>query len=410
MFRLDLQSETGRPIFSPSKATADEEEAARKKAEEDAEERAVTAEDEKRRSRTRPPLELDVQAPRDNSGELILKRREVHSGRAISVSTVEWSVAENMATPTSVLEGFMWDKEAEVDRFRERVPLANLVSQCRQSSMDPTMMKPRDWAGCLKLAASQNQFVIVPECKRVDPASGSLRKRYDLTKLVKQFTLAGAPSISVNCDGILFGGSLEDLRKAREAAAAAAVEMSDSEGIVVPPILASDLILYPYQLYKLRLAGADAVNLITGALASKDLLYLTKIASGLQLQTVATVTTEVQIKDIATLPKGSISGLIVSNRELEDFSFDMSGDQALRLLRSHALQEFRSKHGDDVPVLVEGRVGIIETSDKSGNASAANYLEALKEAGASGAVVGGGLALDQAEDGKQRLELLMESC
>jgi indole-3-glycerol phosphate synthase len=350
---------------------------------------------------------LDKQAPRDNSGELILKRREVHSGRAISVSTVEWSVAENMATPTSVLEGFMWDKETEVDRFRERVPLANLVSQCRLSAMDPSIMKPRDWVGALKLAISQKDFVIIPECKRVDPAGGSLRKRYDLTKLVEQFTQAGAPSITVNCDGILFGGSLDDLQKAREAAAAAAIEMSTSEGIVVPPILASDLILYPYQLYKLRLAGADAVNLITGALAGKDLLYLTKIASALQLQTLATVTTEVQIKDITNLPEGSINGLIVSNRELEDFSFDMSGEQALRLLRSDALKEFRSKHGDDVPVLIEGRVGIIETSDENDKASAANYVEALKEAGASGAVVGGGLALDHAEDGKERLESLM---
>ena len=63
-----------------------------------------------------------------------------------------------------------------------------------------------------------------------------------------------------------------------------------------------------------------------------------------------------------------------------------------------------------MPVLIEGWADIIKTNEESGNTSAANYLEALKEAGASGAVVVGGLALDQAEDGKKRLELLMESC
>jgi len=49
----------------------------------------------------------EVEAPRSDDGELILKRREIHSGRAISVSTVQWSVAEKTATPTSALEGWM---------------------------------------------------------------------------------------------------------------------------------------------------------------------------------------------------------------------------------------------------------------------------------------------------------------
>jgi indole-3-glycerol phosphate synthase len=350
-------------------------------------------------------LELNEKAPRDDNGELILRRREIHSGRAISVSTVEWSVAEKTATPTSVLEGFMWDKETEVDRFRERVPLANLVSQCRLSSMDPTKAKPRDWASSTRLAISEGDgFIVIPECKRIEPASGSLRKRYDLSKLVKNFTMAGASSLSVNCDGVLFGGSLDDLKKAREASSSAAVAMSDSDGVVVPPLLASDLILYPYQLYQLRLAGADAVNLITGALARKDLLYLTKIASSLQLQTLATVTSETQINDVTDLSAGSISGLIISNRDLEDFSFDMTGEQALSLLKSDALKSFREKHGHDVPVLVEGRVGIIKGNDGTAN----SYTEALKKAGASGAIVGGGLAIES-EDAQERLESLLKT-
>lgn len=95
----------------------------------------------------------------------------------------------------------------------------------------------------------------------MEPGSGSLRKRYDIMKLTKEFTLAGVPAISVNCDGILFGGSLDDVTRAREGPAKAAMASNVSEdGVIVPPILASDLLLYPYQLYKLRLAGADAVN------------------------------------------------------------------------------------------------------------------------------------------------------
>ena len=66
----------------------------------------------------------------------------------------------------------------------------------------------------------------------------------------------------------------------------------------------------------MRLAGADAVNLVVGALETKDLVYLTKIASSLQMQSLVTVTSAVQVKNLDVLSPNSISGLIVSNREV----------------------------------------------------------------------------------------------
>jgi indole-3-glycerol phosphate synthase len=331
-------------------------------------------------------------APRAPNGELRLKRREVHAGRALTVSTVEWSVADNAATPTSTLEGFMWDKETEVDRFRERVPLSNLVSQCRLSQADPTVPKPRDWVGPILRRTQKGEFAIIPECKRIEPASGSLRKRYDVPKLANQFVKAGVSAMAVNCDPVLFGGSLEDLTSAREASSFAAAELATEDGVEVPPILASDLILYPYQLYKLRLAGADAVNLIGGALATKDLLYLTKIAASLQIQCLVTCTSEVQIEALLKLSKGSIHGLILSNRDLEDFSFDMTGRQALGLLKSDALARLREHHGENLLILVEGRVGLIEGINAKGDPDIKAYLQELEGAGAVGAIIGGALA------------------
>ena len=313
---------------------------------------------------------------------MTLKRREVHSGRALTVSTVEWSVAENIAIPTSVLEGFMWEKETEVDRFRERVPLSNLVSQWRLSTIDPSKPGPRDWIGPIKEALNNNDFVIIPECKRMEPTTGSLRKRYNIPKLVKQLTIARAPALSVNCNAILHGGKLDDITTAREASDSAAVSQAsqndtqeDDEdeddhlhdvGVVSLPIMASDLILYPYQLYKLRLAGADAANLQVAALEGKDLMYMTKIATSLQMQLVASVTSEIQIAKVTKLSpdNNSIRALVVSNRNMENFSFDETGKQALQLLKSSAMEDFRSKH-KDVIILVEGRVGIIEHESSS---------------------------------------------
>lgn len=124
----------------------------------------------------------------------------------------------------------------------------------------------------------------------------------------------------------MFGGSLDDVTKAREgtpkmvldSAGNLVPEKSTSEDELppIPPILASDLLLYPYQLYKIRLVGADAVNLIVGALASKDLVYLTKIASSLQMQSLLTVTSIAQLQRVMVLPPNSFDGLVVSNRQV----------------------------------------------------------------------------------------------
>ena len=400
-----IGSRSNRPVYSPVIAAKDEAAETDRKAAQEAETQRIAAEDDKRQHRLRAlGLGSPEAAPRSEDGELILKRREVHAGRALTVSTVEWSVAEKTAKPSSVLEGYMWDKETEVDRFRERVPLANLVSQCRLSANDPTALKPRDWIKPLR-DAFPDGFVIIPEMKRSEPTTGSLRKKYDLEKLAKSFVKSEVPVLCVNCDQVLFGGSLEDVTTVRQTTTNAAIEQASEDGVVVPPILASDLLLYPYQLYKLRLAGADAVNLIVGALEKKDLIYLTKIASTLQLQTLVTVTSEAQLRNLSVLPKGSFVGIIVSNRELEDFSFDMTGEQALRLLRSDALRSLLEIHGSDTPVIVEGRVGIITRRGEGGEESESAYVAAVKEAGANAAIIGGGLAVE-GSDAFQRLQTL----
>jgi len=139
-----------------------------------------------------------------------------------------------------------------------------------------------------------------------------------------------------------------------------------------------------------------------GALTGKDLLYLTKIASNLQMQIIASVTSEVQIRAIAKLSPGSVAALVVSNRNLETFGFDESGEQALQLLQGDALKEFKNLH-TDVPILAEGRVGITQREG-----STEKYLTMLKEAGAVGAIVGGALATQ--DNGSKSYELLSSEC
>jgi len=398
-----FRSKSNRPVFSPRRAREEAAGAASAQVRDAAMDSKLAAEDAKRIQLTKSfgDTLAGEAAPRAPNGELIVRRREIHSGRAMSVSTVEWSVAEKTAKPTSALEGYMWEKETQVDRLRERIPLALLMSNTKAAMMDPTRPRPRDWIGSVRrsLAESEGGFVVIPECKRMEPASGSLRRRYDLPGLVRHITASGAPAMSVNSDGVMFGGTMEDITSAREASAAAAASLDaeggGGDGVATPPILASDLLLYPYQLYKLRLAGADAVSLVVGAVEQKDLLYLTKIASTVGLQVVASVTTEVQVGMLNLLSPGSVAAVVVSNRDLETYEFDTTGDQALRLLGSDELAAFRERNPDAL-VLAEGRVGIIERTDEDGGG--VSYAGQLREGGASGAIVGGALATVKDED------------
>ena len=101
------------------------------------------------------------------------------------------------------------------------------------------------------------------------------------------------------------------------------------------------------------------------------------------------LTSEVQLQRVIKLSAGGVDCLSLSNRNLEDFSFDLTGDQALNLLKSSSIEEFHEKHAD-VPILVEGRVGIIASSET--DSFGQTYLKAIIDAGATGVIMGEGLS------------------
>lgn len=85
----------------------------------------------------------------------------------------------------------------------------------------------------------------------------------------------------------------------------------------------------------------------------------------------------------------------------------MTGQQALHLLASDALKSFQERQPNPVPVLVEGRVGIISHPDDKGVNTASHYMKELKANGAIGAIVGEGIAHDESI---KTLEALQSSC
>ena len=87
----------------------------------------------------------------------------------------------------------------------------------------------------------------IAEVKRRSPSAGDLRPDADPARLAAQFTSAGAGAISILVDE-RFGGSLDDLKAAREATTA--------------PLLAKGFFTEELDLLRARVAGADAVLIL----------------------------------------------------------------------------------------------------------------------------------------------------
>lgn len=105
---------------------------------------------------------------------------------------------------------------------------------------------------------------IIAEFKRRSPSKGPIKTAADPTVTARIYESAGAAAISVLTEEDYFDGSLDDLRRVREASRL--------------PVLRKDFILDEYQVYESAVAGADALLLIVAALDDQRLTRLREVA------------------------------------------------------------------------------------------------------------------------------------
>lgn len=282
------------------------------------------------------------------------RRRVTDTGRSMNVGSVEWSVAEKTAQPRNRLEALVWAKEAEVDRLRDRYPLPMLLMQVKGAAADP-QKKPR---GFLEALRSADGVPIVAELKKAGPFKGVLRPDYDVGALAERFEASGAAALSVCTDGRFFGGKPEDVTAAREASAL--------------PSLASDFVLYPYQIYQARIAGADALRLTAAALPTADLVYFHKIikSQGMDPVVVAASLAEAEgVREALAASGQKVEALVMSARDFKDFSCSPQRVGAmLRSERGAALKAALEEDG--AMLLVEGGISSKEDARMLADAGA----------------------------------------
>lgn len=143
---------------------------------------------------------------------------------------------------------------------------------------------------------------IISEFKRQSPSKGVINDRVDVMKVAKGYCEAGASAISILTDELFFGGTIEDLQRARPH--------------VTCPILRKDFIIDEYQIYKTKAIGADLMLLIAAILTKEEITHFTKVAHDLGLEVLLEIHNEEEFRQ-GYIPEVDILG--VNNRDLKRF-------------------------------------------------------------------------------------------
>jgi indole-3-glycerol phosphate synthase len=112
---------------------------------------------------------------------------------------------------------------------------------------------------------------IIAEFKQKSPSKGLINATVDAGEVAKGYAAAGASGISVLTDFPFFGGSLENLRKARKSCPEI-------------PLLRKDFMLDEYQLVEAKASGADVILLIAACLSKLQAAELAGLARELGME------------------------------------------------------------------------------------------------------------------------------
>ena len=146
---------------------------------------------------------------------------------------------------------------------------------------------------------------IIAEFKRQSPSKGIINGTADVLEVTQVYTLNGASCLSILTDEYFFGGSAQDLLKAR---------------VNNIPILRKDFIIDEYQILEARSMGADVILLIAACLTPERVKELATFAKSIQLEVLLEIHSDEELKHICD--ETELVG--VNNRDLKTFSVDIN--------------------------------------------------------------------------------------
>ncbi len=196
----------------------------------------------------------------------------------------------------NILDKIIEHKKAEVVVAKQRQPEA-FLKQLPGFSRSTFSLK--------QFLLDESKTGIIAEFKRQSPSKGIINNTADVVEVTKAYTGLGASCLSVLTDEKFFGGSNEDVQKAR---------------VNEIPILRKEFIIDEYQVLEAKAIGADVILLIAACLSPERVKVLAAYAKSLGLEVLLEIHQEDELQHIC----GDTEMVGVNNRDLKTFTVDIN--------------------------------------------------------------------------------------
>lgn len=205
-----------------------------------------------------------------------------------------------------ILERIAADKRIQVEEEKKNIPFEEMKK--RALACEGTLPN-----FAFEEALKQEGMSFICEVKKASPSKGIIAEEFPYVDIAKDYEKAGANCLSVLTEPKYFLGCDQYLEEIRSA--------------VNIPILRKDFTIDFYQIYQAKLLGANAILLIC-ALLDEDF-----IREGIEICDELGLTALVETHDeeeIQMAIKAGARVIGVNNRNLKDFSVDISNSTKLR--------------------------------------------------------------------------------
>lgn len=197
----------------------------------------------------------------------------------------------------NILDEINNHKRREIAEAKSKVSVEELKAS-------PYFLRPTNSLKAALLA--EDASGVIAEFKTQSPSKGLINGEAEASEVTATYVVAGASGLSVLTDNRFFGGSFEDLAKARWANPKT-------------PILRKDFMLDPYQIYEAKAHGADVILLIAESMSKNTLLEMTETAKEIGLEVLVEVHSAEELEKLNPL----VDLVGVNNRNLKTFEVDV---------------------------------------------------------------------------------------
>lgn len=211
----------------------------------------------------------------------------------------------------NILEEIIEYKKEEVRRKKSEVSMAELE---KRELFSRTVLPLKDFL------LDKSKTGIIAEFKRRSPSKGIINPDVDVIEVTRGYAENGASCLSILTDEHFFGGSDEDLIKAR---------------VNTIPILRKEFIIDEYQLVEAKSIGADVILLIAACLTPAEVKRLATFAKGLGLEVLLELHAEEELGHICD----ETNFIGINNRNLKTFDVDI--ERSLRMAEKIPFTKFK---------------------------------------------------------------------